>query len=93
MKKVLLLIFALFVMNNAFSQEKKWGIKVAGNLSSMSDVVEKYPKDDDGYHITQKDGSGAFIGFHVGVFANLKWSRIINFQPELLFSMQGAKHK
>jgi len=93
MKKILLLVVASFILNNAFSQEAKWGIKAGGNLSGMSDVVEKYPKDDDGYHITLKDGSGALIGFHVGVFANLKWNKIINFQPELLFSMQGAKHK
>jgi len=92
MKKILLLVVATFVVNNAFSQAK-WGIKAGGNLSGMSDVVEKYPKDDDGYHITQKDGSGVYIGFHVGVFANLSMGKIINFQPELLFSMQGAKHK
>jgi hypothetical protein len=93
MKKILLLVVATFVLNNAFSQELKWGIKVGVNLSGMSDVVEKYPNDDDGYHITQKDGSGALLGYHVGVYANIKMGKIVHFQPELLFSMQGAKHK
>ena len=93
MKKFFLLIVALIVANNAFSQYAKWGIKAGGNLSSMSDLVERYPRDGDGYHITQKDGSGEFLGFHVGVFANLKMEKHIGFQPELLFSLQGGKHK
>ena len=94
MKKILLMVVALFIMNSAFSQETKWGIKAGGNLSSMSDLVEKYPKDKDGYHTTQKDGSGQLFSYHFGVFANLKTnSSNVNFQPELLFSVQGGKHK
>ena len=94
MKKILLITVTLLIVNNAFSQEAKWGIKGGGNLSSLSDLVEKHPNVD-GYHLTLKDGSGEFFGFHVGVFANVKTnlSNIINFQPELLFSLQGGKHK
>ena len=93
MKRILLLAVTLFFINSVFSQERKWGIKVGGNLSGLSDQVEKYPKDDIGYHNTQKDGSGLFPGFHIGAFANVYWSRRIHFQPELQFSLQGGKHK
>jgi hypothetical protein len=92
MKIATLSVLAVFSLS-AFSQDAKWGIKVGGNLSSMTDLVEKYPRDDDGYHTTQKDGSGEFLGFHVGVFANLKMEKSLSFQPELLFSLQGGKHK
>jgi len=95
-KLIISLFVSLLFMNNAFSQQTKWGVKVGGNLSSISDLVEKYPGDEDGYHITLKDGSGELFGFHAGVFANLnlkKRTGIINFQPELLFSVQGGKHK
>jgi len=95
MKMASLFFLTVFSLS-AFAQGTKWGIKAGGNLSSLSDMVERYPKDDDGYHTTQKDGSGQFLGFHVGVFANIhskNWSNIINFQPELLFSIQGGKHK
>lgn len=93
MKKIITLFITLIVVNNVFSQEVKWGIKAGGNLSSMSDLVEKYPRDKDGYHTTRQDGSGEFFGFHAGVFANLKMEKNLSFQPELLFSLQGGKHK
>ncbi|MCL2738718.1 MAG: PorT family protein [Bacteroidales bacterium] len=92
MKIVILSVLTVFSLS-AFAQGAKWGIKAGGNLSSMSDMVERYPKEDDGYHITQKDGSGQFLGFHIGVFANLKMENMISFQPELLYSVQGGKHK
>lgn len=94
LKNKILILFILTTFSlSSFAQGAKWGIKAGSNLSSLSDLVEKYPKGDDGYHITQKDGNGLFVGFHAGVFANLKMSRLIHFQPELLFSLQGGKHK
>ena len=88
MKKILLIIAALFVVNSAFSQEAKWGIKAGGNLSIMSE--NQY-----------LDRFRELLSFHAGVFANVSckdfinfsWSNIINFQPELLFSVQGGKHE
>ena len=99
MKKILFIVAALFVVNSAFSQEanykiSSWGIKAGGNLSSMSDLLEINPTIDRlrGSR-TEKDGSGKSFGFHAGVFTNINCGNIVSFQPELLFSVQEAKHK
>jgi len=98
-KLTILLVAALFVVNSAFSQEtnykiSSWGIKAGGSLLYKSDVAGKYSLFHTEYHGTYEIGSGEYFGFHVGAFANIKLSNIINFQPELLFSsVQGGKYK
>jgi hypothetical protein len=53
------------------------GLKAGG---SLSDLVGK---DADFYK--------SIYGFHAGVFANISLSKLVAFQPELLYSQKGAK--
>ena len=87
MKKFLLIVLVFLFTNNAFSQAK-YGVKAGVNFSSLSDV--KY-NIDGAYLFTQFEKKGMTIGYHAGVFANISLGSILNFQPELLFSMQGGK--
>jgi len=80
MKKILLVVAVLFVVNSAFSQEIKWGIKTGANLSSLPDFGSP-------------DNGGKLFGFHAGVFTNISCGDVVSFQPELLFSEQGGKYK
>jgi len=95
MKKIIFLVIALFVVNCAFSQIVKWGIKAGGNLSSLTNVVEQHiqwPMEKE-HNWTETDGNGKFLGFHAGAFANISFGKFFGCQPELLFSLQGGKHK
>jgi len=89
MKKILLGILVLLVANNAFSQAK-FGVKAGMNFSSLS-KVEYFT--DKGYMFTPLERDGMAIGFHVGIFRNVSLGKILSFQPELLFSMQGGKQQ
>jgi len=88
MKKIILVIVVLLVANNAFSQAK-FGIKAGVNFSSLSDV--EYSSTDGTLRFIKFKNDEMATGYHVGVFANVSLGKIISFQPELLFSMQGGK--
>lgn len=93
MKKLLLVIVALFAMNSAFSQNVKFGFKAGGNLSYLSPMsiyASMPPLGSFSMNLFKNDGMQ--IGFHAGAFANISFGKIA-FQPELLFSMQGGKQK
>ncbi|SMC79984.1 porin family protein [Moheibacter sediminis] len=53
-----------------------WGVKSGLNLSTINDKNIDYDFK---------------TGFYAGGFANIKFAEKLAFQPELLFSMQGAK--
>jgi len=89
MKTILSVFVALFVVNTAFSQQTKFGIKVGANISSLTDVVDSELNSQ--WPIYHKDGSGTMTGFHAGVFLNASFGLFLGFQPELLFSMQGGR--
>ncbi|SCY64656.1 porin family protein [Flavobacterium caeni] len=78
MKKVILTIFALAAFGTA-SAQIKFGVKGGINLSTITGDVS-----DD---ITMKPGA------HVGGFVKIGLMDKLFLQPELLFSMQGAKTK
>ena len=75
MKKFLFAALALCIVNGAIAQGIKLGVKAGANLSTITDVDDAKMK----------------LGFHVGGFLEFKFSESLSLQPELLFSMQGAK--
>jgi hypothetical protein len=83
MKKVILTVAAIFAFGFASAQDKKggsdsemsFGAKGGLNMATVSNAT----------------GSSALIGAHIGGFAEFKLSDKFAVQPELLFSMQGAK--
>ena len=89
MKKISFLVLALFVVNSLFAQEVKIGVKAGVNMAGMSDIEASVF----GLSMSVLKSDGMSIGYHGGVFANISFGNFIGFQPELLFSMQGGKHK
>ncbi len=81
MKKVLLTAAAIFAFGFANAQEVKFGAKAGLNMANVN-------TSGDG---SEGDDYKSIIGFHVGGFAEIKISDKFAFQPELLFSTQGAK--
>ena len=75
MKKLLFTAIALFIVSGVYAQGIKVGIKAGANLST----------------ITDSDDAKMKLGFHIGGFLEFKFSDVLSLQPELLFSMQGAK--
>ncbi len=76
MKKVLLSAVAIFAFGFANAQETKFGVKAGINFSNFGGDIEN------------TDGK---IGALVGGFAEIKLSDKFAVQPELMFSMMGAK--
>jgi|TARA_B110000503_G_C6899012_1_gene309914 opacity protein-like surface antigen len=76
MKKVLFIaVVALFGLGNVNAQEVKFGTKVGLNVSNFTGDTE---------------GFDSKIGFNLGAYAEISLSDKLTFQPELLFSTQGA---
>ena len=86
MKKIILTAAAVFVLGFANAQDVKFGVKGGLNLST---IKFNYPtqQGDPAYSPDNKMA----VGFHVGGFAEIGLSDKLSFQPELLFSMEGAK--
>lgn len=79
MKKLLLILVVIFATSVTFAQTKpQWGIKAGLNIAS-EDVDEASTK--------------PRTGIHLGVFAEWTIGNMVDFQPELLYSMQGGKYK
>lgn len=78
MKKVLICAIAIFTFGVASAQEVKFGVKAGVNLATFSgDAVDT--------DVSMKPGA------HVGGLVEIKFTDKLALQPELLFSMQGAK--
>jgi len=77
MKKVVLIIVVVLLgLGNVNAQEVKFGAKVGLNLSTVA---------------SDSEDLDSKIGFNLGAFAEIILSDKLTFQPELLFSTQGAK--
>ena len=76
MKKVLLTAVAVFGFMTIQAQEIKYGAKAGLNLATLNGDVED---------------AKSLIGAHLGGFVEIKINEKFSFQPELLYSMQGAK--
>jgi len=83
MKKILIVIIAVLGMVvNANAQKVKLGAKAGLNINTLSKskdfVYENY---------------SSAVSFHVGAVAEITISEKFSFQPELIYSAQGAKVK
>lgn len=78
MKKVILSLAAVFAFGFANAQDSKmrFGVKAGMNVANLTGDVEN---------------TNSLIGAHVGGFMEYKLNDKFAIQPELLFSMQGAK--
>lgn len=76
MKKIILTTAAIFAFGLANAQEVKFGIKAGLNLSNLTGDSED---------------SKIKVGFQVGGLVEIKASDKFAIQPEIVYSMQGAK--
>lgn len=82
MKKLLLTAAALFAFGFTNAQETKFGVKAGLNLGSLSgDIEDAFVNSD----------MNMRPSFHVGGFAEIKLADKFAIQPELLYSIEGAK--
>ena len=85
MKKSILLAIALgaFSFTNA---QVKFGVKAGVNLANINESYSGFAGEFDGDYKMK-------IGAHLGGFVEIKLAEKFALQPELLFSMQGAKYE
>ncbi|POS02144.1 porin family protein [Flavobacterium croceum] len=84
MKKLVLSLAAVLTFGLASAQETKFGVKAGVGLTNLA----QSGKDSDGV-----DSPDSKLGVQFGAFAEIKLDDKFAFQPELLFSTQGAKSK
>ena len=77
MKKVILCLVIVSLTTLGASAQVNFGLKAGMNISTLrGDGVEK---------------ENSLIGANVGAFVNIPVSTMFSFQPEVLYSMEGAK--
>lgn len=76
--KYIILLFSFAASISLHAQKTKWGIKAGVNISDFNGAA--FPS----------STTNALVGYHAGVFYNLKLP-LISIQPELLISTAGAK--
>lgn len=77
-KILLILFFALFILSDANAQKlKSWGIKLGPSMS--------------GLFSESSGGSLDFIGYELGFFIDLSFSKRVNMPIELFYSVKGSK--
>ena len=79
MKKITLTLLGLVAFSTSAlaQQEVKFGPKAGVNFSSVNG--------------NDADGKESLLGFHLGVFAEIKFNDKFAIQPEVLYSSQGYK--
>lgn len=77
MKKVFLLL-SLFALITSTKAQIRFGIKSGLNISNIAGAEEK-------------DDYRSKTGFHIGAFANIPATNEVSIQPEIFYSMQGAR--
>jgi hypothetical protein len=78
MKKIIFTVVAVFTLGFVSAQEKEdmsFGVKGGLNLATVTNTA----------------GSKTLAGFHVGFFGTFMLDDSFALQPEVLYSMQGAK--
>ena len=85
MKKIILTVAALAAFGTA-SAQVKFGAKAGLNLANISESYDGYGEDYDADYKMK-------VGAHVGAFVEWKFTEKFALQPEVLFSMQGAKYE
>ncbi|MGI4737231.1 MAG: porin family protein [Janthinobacterium lividum] len=87
-KTILLLALGLGLSTAAQAQYRGRGGNVSLGIkagASLTDFVGADAQDVNGHKY------GNRFGFHAGVFANIGFSKLLAFQPEILYSQKGAK--
>lgn len=77
MKKIFLSTVVAIFMVVGLSAQTSFGVKAGVNFANLNADGEW-------------DGSDSVTGFHVGVFSDIELSDVLIFQPEILYSTQGA---
>lgn len=80
MKKVFLLLAASLFVTAANAQDVSFGLKAGASLANLT-----YKLDEESETYNRK------TGFYAGAFTNIAFSESLSFNPELLFSLEGAK--
>lgn len=76
MKKIMLTALVAVIVVVQVNAQVAFGAKAGLNVANLSgDIID----------------TEALVGFHVGVFAEVELSENFIFQPELIYSSQGAK--
>ncbi|MEQ6118331.1 porin family protein [Reichenbachiella sp. MALMAid0571] len=71
-----LLVFAVLISLNASAQSSVIGLKGGLNIATIAGDA---------------DGVSSKLGIHIGFYNTMEISESFKFQPELIFSMQGAQ--
>lgn len=79
MKKFVVVFVALISFNALQAQEVKYGLKVGMNIANLNVDEAGFPS------------TSSVINLNIGAFAEIKLNKKLAFQPELLYSAQGAK--
>jgi len=79
MKKIILSLGLLVGMASAANAQARFGVKAGANLSSVTG--------DD------TEGKKNLVGLSAGVMADVSFSDLLSFHPELLYSQKGVKYE
>jgi hypothetical protein len=79
MKKFVVAFVALISFNAMQAQEIKYGLKVGMNVANLNVDEAGFPS------------TSSIVNIHIGGFAEIMLNKKLAFQPELLYSAQGAK--
>lgn len=79
MKKAIFLLLALLALITAKAQQVHLGIKGGVNISNL--------------HFNNNTSTDSKVGVHFGLLAHIHASKTWALQPELLYSLEGAKAK
>ena len=78
MKKTIVFVSSLFLILNAAAQETYFGVKGGINVSSLHFADDNISAD-------------SKVGFHIGALAHIHASNLWAIQPEVIYSLEGAK--
>lgn len=90
MKKLIISLAALVMATGAFAQFN-FGVRVGGNLASISKVAEKAPGLDLGDLVTAETTQAMKVGFNAGLYAEYMVMPLLGVQVEANFSSQGVR--
>ena len=92
MKKLIITLAAMVLATSAFAQ-LNFGVKVGGNLSSISGMVSEDSSLDLGDIATVEPSQSMKPGFNAGLYAEYMVMPTLGVQIELNYSMQGVNTK